>query len=87
MEFPAKQLKTTGMFVPPNCRVVELGLHEILPVDSWVIPLMFERDRITTEELKVKIHIKKLHSASRQQNNGSTFAKDQMLSTTDDNKH
>ena len=85
-EYPRKKIIIPYRFTPPNCRVAELGLHGILPVGSRVIPGMFRDETITTEKVKVMMNDKKLHGG-RQQINGSTFAKDQMPTITNDNKH
>ena len=92
LKIPTQQIPTalqedpTSEFTPPNCKVVDLGLHEILRVSNRVIPAMFKGKRIAEEKVKGMMNDKKLRGG-RQQINGSTFAKDQMPTITNDNKH
>ena len=57
-EYTTKKINIPSRFTPPNCRVVELGLHEILPVSSPVIPGMFKDKRTTEEKVKVMMNDK-----------------------------
>ena len=84
-EYPTKKIKTMVKFIPPKCRVVELGAHKILPVGSQVIPGIFKGNRILAEKVMVMNDNKKLYG-TRQQINGSTFAEDQMPTIAGVNK-
>ena len=47
---PNKNMK---MIIPQNCCVVQLGLHEFLPVGGQVIPRLFKGKRITAQKVMV----------------------------------